>query len=79
MENEALPEGWKTINITSIITNDQIYELVRLLRATPDSKRVAAIKDFFRPLKARLDEVGILPDYLAWALYSKFCNKTTLG
>lgn len=67
----SLPKDWKQIPITEILSPEEIKATEKIFRTKPDKDQIKALKDYLIPLKEKLEAKGLLPEFLAYALYAK--------
>jgi len=65
-----LPEGWSSIRLGDLLTDQQIKRVVRLVNdpKTGDHAKTQALKACLRSFGPQLEAKGVVPDYLAYWL-----------
>lgn len=63
----------ESTTLDKILTKVEIKEVEKMLRL-PDNEIVPALKLYLNKRKKQLTAKGVLPDYLAYALYAKSKN-----
>lgn len=68
------PEGWTNAKVGDFLTDAQIKKVEEILKS-PELEQIHKLKKYLSSIQPPLEEKGIIPDYLAYILYS-LCHKT---
>ncbi len=69
---QSHPPGWKQMSLSDLLSDEQMRQLERLLKANPDPEdALKAMKQYFGTIGAELESKGVVPAYLAYVLYAK--------
>ncbi len=63
------PEGWRTITLGEILTNEQCAEALKIINESQDTLEAHnKLRAYLVGIKDQLESKGIDPSYLAYAL-----------
>lgn len=67
----------KTITLGELLTPEQCEQARKIMLASKsDAEATKGLKDYFGTLRAELEQKGVLPDYLAYAVMYSWEQQT---